>query len=167
MDKAAGDYMRKLVLILITSAVLLLQGCGFHLRGKVELPPVLDTVYVEGADPDLVNDLKDSLDFSGAAVVYSASAATSAILVESRYDREVRTLNSRGVATGYLLRYDARFVVVSPEGESRYESRIISIKRNFDFNPEQVLQKEEEEDFLREKMREEIVQRIMRQLSTI
>ncbi len=159
--------MRKLALFLILTTAVSLAGCGFHLRGKVELSPAMQRVYVEGPDPQLIDDLKSALDFSGATVVSSAEASSSAVLLDSRYERVVRTLNARGVATGYVLRYDARFRVVSPEGERRYESPVITLKRNFDFDATQVLQKEDEEDFLREDMRKQIVQRIMRQLSAI
>jgi len=159
--------MRKPALLILVSVALLLQGCGFKLRGKVELAPVLESVYVEGRDPDLVSELKDSLEFSGAQIVQSADAGTSAILLDSRYEREVRTLDARGLATGYELRYDARFAVVTPEGQQIYRSPVITLKRPFDFDATQVLQKESEEEFLIEEMRSQIVQRMMRQLSSI
>ncbi len=159
--------MRKLALLMTLSAALFAAGCGFHLRGKVELSPELMNVYVEGSDPELVNDLKDSLDFSGATVVSSPASATSAVVLESRYERVVRTLDSRGLATGYVLRYDARFRVISSEGERLHESGVITLKRNFDFDATQVLQKESEEEFLREDMREQLIQQVMRQLSAI
>ncbi len=159
--------MRKLALILTLGAALLAAGCGFHLRGKVELSPQLQSVYVEGSDPLMVSDLKQSLDFSGANVVTAPEGATAAVLLDSRYERVVRTLNARGLATGYVLRYDARFRVVSRDGEQLYESPTITLKRNFDFDANEVLQKEGEEEFLKEDMRKQIVQRMMRQLSAI
>ncbi|MCZ7600231.1 MAG: hypothetical protein M5U09_24345 [Gammaproteobacteria bacterium] len=57
---------------------------------------MLESVCVEGRDPDLVSELKDSLEFSGAQIVESADAGTSAILLDSRHEREVRTLDARG-----------------------------------------------------------------------
>lgn len=159
--------MRKLALLMTLGAFLMLQGCGFQLRGKVDLSPTLGSVYVEGADPDLVADIKQALDFSGATLVSSAEAAESALLIDSRYERAVRTLDSRGIATGYVLRYDVRFAVMGTEGERRFQSSVISLRRNFDFDSVQVLQMESEEEFLREDMRKQIVQRVMRQLSAI
>lgn len=159
--------MRKLALLLTLGALLVLQGCGFHLRGKVELSPAMERVYIEGADPVLISELKRALEFSGASMVNSAESATSAVVVDSRYVRDVRTLDSRGLATGYRLRYDVRFTVYDPQGEQRYQSPIISLQRNFDFDATQLLQKEGEEEFLKEDMREQIVQRMLRQLSTI
>jgi LPS-assembly lipoprotein len=164
---SAGEQMRKLALITILGAVLVLQGCGFQLRGKVQLSPDLENVFVEGADPELVSDIKRSLDFSGARLASTAEAASSVLLIDSRYERQVRTLDSRGIATGYVLRYDVRFVVLGAEGERRHQSSVISLRRNLDFDATQVLQKEGEEEFLREDMRKQIVQRVMRQLSAI
>ena len=159
--------MRKLAFLLTLSATLIAAGCGFHLRGKVELSPALERVYLEGADPQMINDLKQSLDFSGATIVDQPDSATAAVLLDSRYERVVRNLNARGLATGYVLRYDARFRVVSREGEQLHESPTITLRRNFDYDSTQVLQKEGEEEFLKEDMRKQIVQRIMRQLAAI
>jgi LPS-assembly lipoprotein len=159
--------MRKLALLLILSSVLLVQGCGFKLRGQVDLPPALQSVYVDGPDPVLVDDLKRSLDFSGAQIVSSPEVASAAVLLDSRYERVVRTLDARGVATGYVLRYDARFRVVDASGEQLQQSQVITLRRNFDFSADELLQKEGEEEFLKSDMRSQIVQRVLRQLSSM
>ncbi len=159
--------MRKLALLFILSGALLLQGCGYHLRGKIELPPSMASVFVEGADLEMVSELKRALEFNGVNIVSDISAAKSSVLIDSRYKRKVRTLDSRGVATGYVLKYDVRFNVVNADGNKVHESPIISKKRNFDFDATQVLQQAREEEFLKEDMRTQIIQSIMRQLSTV
>ncbi|MFT5113712.1 MAG: LPS-assembly lipoprotein [Parasphingorhabdus sp.] len=163
----SGEIMRKLVILALVLAVAMLQGCGFKLRGKVELSPMLSDVYIDASDLDISTDLKKSLRFSGANILSGQSAARSIILVDSRYERVVSALDSRGLATGYVLRYEVRFKVVDSNGEDLYESPIISQRRNFDFNAEQLLEKEGEEDFLKKDMRKELVQQIMRQISAI
>ena len=159
--------MRKLTILMTVMAIVMLQGCGFKLRGKVDLSPALSDVYIESRDLDVMADLRKSLQFSGANVVSSQSVASSIILVDTRYEREVRTLDARGLATSYVLRYDVRFKVVSSSGEDIYESPILRQRRNFNFDASQLLEKEDEEEFLKRDMRKELVQQIMRQISAL
>ena len=91
--------MRKLALMVIVGSSLLLQGCGFHLRGTVTLPEVASNVYVSGNDFDLVTDLKDGLDTNGARINESETAADSSIIIESEFQRKIRTLDNRGIAS--------------------------------------------------------------------
>ena len=159
--------MRKLVILASVLAIAMLQGCGFKLRGKVELAPMLSDVFVEATDLDISSDIKKSLKFSGANVLASEASASSILLVDSRYEREVRNLDSRGLATSYILRYEVRFKVVDSSGEDVYVSPIIRQRRNFDFSASELLEKEDEEEFLKKDMRKELVQQIMRQISAI
>jgi LPS-assembly lipoprotein len=162
-----GDLMHRLAMILLVGGALLLQGCGFHLRGKVELSPALSNVYVDGPDLEMVTDMKDALAFNGVQIAQSAESASAVIRLNSEYERVVRTTDSRGLATGYVLRYRVRFQVVDAEGEELHKSAPIRMSRDFNFDATQVLQKEGEEEFLKEDMRKQIIQNIMRQLASI
>lgn len=159
--------MRKLIILASVIAIAMLQGCGFKLRGKVELSPTLTDIYIDSTDLDISVGLEKSLSFSGANVVSGQGAANSIILLDSRYEREVRTLDSRGLATSYVLRYKVRFKVVDAEGNDVYESPILRQRRDFNFSAAQLLEKEGEEEFLKKDMRNELVQQIMRQISAI
>ena len=156
--------MRKLALLVVISAALLLQGCGFHLRGKVVLPEAVENVFVEGSDFDLVADFKDMLDFNGASVHDDAAGAASLMNIESEYKREVRTVDGRGIATAYTLVYRARVTVTGQDDEEIFKSDIIQQRRDFDYTADQALEKEDEEEFLMAEMRREIAQRILTQL---
>ena len=82
------------------------------------------------------------------------------------FERQVLTIDERGKVTGYRLIYRVAFKVTTATGESLRTSTAIS-RRDFNFDPDLVLQKEIEENALREDMVIEITQTIMRQLSTI
>jgi LPS-assembly lipoprotein len=155
---------RALILILIVVA--LVTGCGFKLRGQLPLPEQLQVITVQGTDREVREEMIDALRATGAEVVDEGSEAAVLDLYRVEFTRNVRTIDTRGKVTGYVLRYDVSYRVTNPEGEE-LRSTTMALQRDYNFDPEQVLQAEREEDSLREDMIEELTQRIMRQLVTI
>lgn len=146
----------------------LISGCGFHLRGKVPLSDKLATVYVDGDNRQLVEALKKGLRFAGAEVATEPTEATAVLdLVEANYERKVRTVDSRGLATRYQLFYTVVFEVRDSSGETLLAQSRLRQDRDLEFDSTQLLQKVNEEEFLREDMETELVQQILRQLATV
>jgi len=157
----------RFVLTFLLSASLL-TGCGFHLRGKVIIPPQLSTMYVTGGDAQLVIKIEQALRDNGVTIVRSGDVAT-AVLKLNRVNstRTVSTLDARGRATGYVLNYSVRFTVADKEGKTLLKQSAVSLNRDFNFDSTQVLQKEGEQEFLVDDMRDEATQRILSKLGRI
>lgn len=156
---------RALIQILVAAA--LVTGCGFHLRGKLPLSQQLQVIAVSSTDGEFRDEVVDALQASGAEVVEDETVARSILdLYDVKFDRKVRTIDTRGKVTGYVLRYDVRYRVMNQEGDELRDTRL-ALQRDYNFEPDQVLQAEKEEESLREDMIEELTQRIMRQLVTI
>ncbi len=153
-------------LIQVLVAVSLVTGCGFHLRGQLPLPEQLKVIAVTGMDGEFNEEMIDALETSGAQVVDEAEARSLLDLYNVEFSRTVRTIDTRGKVTGYILRYDVSYRVVDDEGEELRDTTM-ALQRDYNFDPEQVLQAEQEEESLREDMVGEMVQRIMRQLVTV
>lgn len=154
-------------LIQILAAAALLSGCGFHLRGNLPLPEQLKVIAVSSENRDVKDEMVKALETSGAQVVDDLAAASAVLdMYDVKFDRKVRTIDTRGKVTGYTLRYDVSYRVVNQEGKE-LRSTHLAIQRDYNFDPNQVLQAEEEENSLREDMLTELTQRIMRQLVTI
>ncbi len=100
--------MRTLTAILLSA---LLAGCGFHLRGQVELAPIMSAPWVTGQNQTLVVDLRNALRQSGAHPVKDAASATVIIdLATVDYTRSVTSVDSKGTATGYTLEYQVLYL---------------------------------------------------------
>lgn len=153
-------------LIMSVAAAALVAGCGFHLRGQLPLPEQLKVIAVTGTNQDFMDEMVDALEASGAEVVDEAAARSVLELYDVQFNRNVRTIDTRGKVTGYNLRYDISYRVVDEEGQELRDTTL-SLRRDYNFEPEQVLQAEEEEESLRENMVEALIRRIMRQLVTI
>lgn len=151
------------VLVLST----LLAACGFHLRGQLPIPESISVIAVKSDEKDLHRRMVDALSFSGATVVGSSADALAVLdLRNVRYERSVRTIDDRGKVNGYMLIYNVQFSVVTAEGETLRDSTASS-RRDFNFDPDLVLQAEIEEESLREDMLTDLAQQIMRQIATI
>lgn len=156
---------RALILLGVTAA--LASGCGFHLRGSVPLSDQLKIIAVSIPDREVRDEMVSALESADAEVVDDPTLARAVLdMYEVDYNRTVRTIDTRGKVTGYVLRYDIRYRVVNADGEQLRETRL-ALQRDFNFDPNQVLQAEREEESLREDMVKELAQRIMRQLVTI
>jgi len=159
---------RLILIVTITVLFAALSGCGFALRGKVNLPAELDSVLITGSDREMMSLLEDSLESSGASIVDSENDATAVLdLVNSEFTRELRTSDANGRATSYTLRYEVDYDVRKSNGEEIQINQSISQIRVLQYDPLQELQSEEESEFLEEEMQKEIVLQLLRRLSRI
>jgi len=157
--------MRRTVYLLLMGTVLL-SACGFHLRGNISLPPSMETVRITSPDGDLRTYLADALDFSGATVT-EGDAGALVDVVDVRFERRVRTVDNRGLATSYTLHYAVDFRVKDASGATLLDTATINQRRDFNFDSTQVLQKTHEADFLRDDMRRAAAQQILRRIGTV
>lgn len=146
----------------------LMQGCGFHLRGKVNLPPSLSEPYVSSTDADLKAQVEDMLRFSGSKPMTGPNGATAVIkLFDVQYQRLVRTVDARGKATSYVLSYKASYSATDNAGKALVAPQSVSEQRDYNFSASEVLAKEGEETFLRQDMERDAAQQIVRQLAAV
>ena len=156
--------------ILVSVFVLLLAGCGFRLVGSGELAPELKTVYVEMplgyrvSEPPLVTTLRARLTRRGAEVV-SRAERSEVVLRLSGLDerRETLSIGADGKALEYRLsiavRYDLLRVALLPGGN-------LTVSRDYSFQLDQILQKELEEQRLREYLQNELAELVLLRLET-
>ncbi len=161
-------------LALLSIAVLLasLAGCGFHLRGSVELPPAARKVYFSGIarDSALGVALERQVLRNGGQVLAAAPTAVAALGIAVRRNetrRNVLSVDASGKASEYELSYIVHFQILSPGGEALTgEQRILQVRDLF-FDASNVLAKSDEENQLRAEMVEAAAAQILRQLVAV
>lgn len=159
---------RAVVILLVLA--MLLASCGFHLRGKIQLPAVFSATHVKGADLSLVNDIKRALRGAGGAIVDEKAEATVSIeLLRVKYSRAVRSINKQGIAVGYELQYEVNYRVSGLAKVRLVPDVRIVLKRTLDYGDKkmQILQKGIEENLLKQEMRDEIVRQVIARLASI
>ncbi|OUR64212.1 hypothetical protein A9Q79_07160 [Methylophaga sp. 42_25_T18] len=160
-------YLSKLVLSFM---FVVLVGCGFHLRGAANLPDSLKTIYVQGVDlkRDLGRELKMALTRNGVDVVsdYQNGAAVLTIL-ENKMERRVLSVGGDAKVSEYELFGTLKFSITDDQGQALTEPQQVQAIRDYQFDQDQVLGKDEEESVLREKVNQQLVQSILRRLSVL
>ncbi len=157
--------MKRLTAVLL--GVMLLAGCGFHLRGAREfsLPSSLAVLRVRMPSsglkyPGLVLVVRRALEDRGVQVVDHRKAPT--LLLEGEtLNPVIVTINSNGGASAYLLDYAVTFSVVGPRGRVLMAPRTVRVQREYSFDPRYVLAMAREEAYLKRRMRRAAARQIV------
>jgi len=153
-------------LVLVFALGLTLTACGFHLRGNIPLSDSIKNMYIVA--PDFKDQLESVLLRAGAQLAPTKGAADVVLRVtDASSDRIVGTLDERGKANSYNLRFNVAYTLQDLEGLAIRPNTTVSENRRYDFNPEAVLESESEEAELLESMEQDAALRIVRQLSVI
>ncbi len=148
-------------------AVASLTGCGFQLRGTVEIPPDLSPAYVAGGG-GTANFLRHSFESHGRTLAASAAEARLIIRVPTE-DRSIRVMsvNREGKVIAQELGLRVRFEATAPDGTVKLAAQDIRLVRDF-VNPDtEVLGKQLEADLIFEDMQHEAAERILQRLRTV
>lgn len=161
--------MRLLLSLLL---VLPLAACGFKLIGAGGLPPELDAVYVDMAlgyevsEPEVETALRSKLVRRGAKIVAKAEPAVTQIRLSSLEERrETLSIGGDGKALEYRLVIGVRYELLR-DGRLLLPADRISVSRDYSFQLDQILQKELEEQQLREYIQNELAELVLLRIST-
>ncbi|MCW8890035.1 MAG: LPS assembly lipoprotein LptE [Sedimenticola sp.] len=161
-----GIQSRHLALLIIAVS-LLLQGCGFQLRGSTNLPSTIGPLYIQGVGEYeiLGRELSQMIAFSDIEVVKNAQAATSVLNITKRAsDRRVISVDGNGNVAEYELHEAANFSLTDRQGKALVKDQQVSITGTYLNSETEVLGKQREEGELRKEMQRDLAAQIMRRL---
>lgn len=145
--------------------LLSLAGCGFHLRGAIDIPPDLSPLYIQSGG--LVGDAIDGhLAGSGVRLtdVPTEAGMILRVLSQSRSSRVV-ALDVNGKALAYVLTYRVSFEAQDAAGKVLLPKQAITLDRTFDDNPDvAVLGKELESDIIYEDLASDAADQVLLRL---
>jgi len=159
---------RRSALSALTLVLVLLQGCGFQLRGTFDVPPQMDPTYIQAPQGDpLARQLREALRTADVEVVDAPDQASAVLrLLKQDQSRRVRAVNQRGKVIDYELTYKVSFDVQDAEGEELVPSQVITLVRTQVDPGVEVLGKQEEQALFYSDMQREAVGRILRRVKT-
>jgi LPS-assembly lipoprotein len=155
----------------VVAALLLmlsLAGCGFTLRGSVDLPPQLRTLQIESPVPnsELVREVSRMLRNNSVALTDKPNDDIWRLGIGTEQVRErVLSVNANARAGEYEVTMDVAAQlrrgtqVVGPE--------TLSVSRVYLADPENAVAKNEEAELIRSEMRRELAQQVLRRLQSI
>jgi len=129
--------------------LLVTTGCGFHLRGAVDIPPDLSPLYIQSGG--VIGEAIESR-LTGSAVTLTNDPTKAGmvlrILSQSRSSRVV-ALDINGKALAFQLAYLVSFDARDAAGDVLVPQQSLELNRTFDDNPDvAVLGKELESDII-------------------
>lgn len=144
-----------------------LAACGWHLRGSLQLPAGLDSVYIasEGDSQELARSLRQLLEANDVAVQGTPAAAPLHInLHDYEEERRVVAIGDNTLVTEYELTSEALVSIAERDGELLLPETRLSISRSYRFDQNNVLAMDEEERLIQEEIRRDLVQQMLRHL---
>ncbi len=140
----------------------MLVGCGYHLRGSIELPPDLKNMYVFGASTPLQTELRALMKASKGYIVSSPNDAgiVVKVLKEDMRNR-VLTIGSTGKSSETELEYFMRFQFYDSKENALMDEQVIEMSREFFNDQTAVLAKGNEEQLIRNEMYKQVARMIL------
>jgi LPS-assembly lipoprotein len=158
-----------LALTLALGAALGLAGCGFHLQGHTPLPPQFKVSYVDAHDrqSDFVQGLRSALLVNGVVLTEDTTAATATVhVLDDKHVQRVLSVSPDNLPREYELTYTVRFSVTAGDKELLAPQEVAST-REYSFTVTELLAKENEEAILQAALAHDLVDVVMRRLSSL
>ncbi len=153
-------------LYLITLLLAVLSACGFHLRGPSDIP--FKSVSIEGNTLVISRDLKKSLETSNIAILQSPSDAELRLeLVGEENEKRILSLAGTGTVNEYELYYRIHYRTKLAGQDTWSDVYTIESRRDYTYSDATLLAKQTEEQKLNENMQEDVLNGLMRRLSSL
>lgn len=154
----------------VLALMVLLAGCGFHLRDALLLPPGLGQVRVQASDPDgpLAQQLQQALQRAGASVAApdDEDAATLRIISERLGDTSI-SVDQFGRSQEFTLRYAVIFDLRRDDDTDLVPQQAIELSRDYVSVPTSSAGTEGERELLVRELRREMVSSILRRIDAV
>jgi len=140
-----------------------LSACGFHLRGEFTVPPLLQPIAVVSTVPTLEDRVTAGIERMG--VVVSPDAPMQIHITREIITRQTSTVDRLAKAAEYTLFYELNFQLMYASGVPAQPEHSIRLRRTYQFDNTRIVGKFDEEETLKEDMRQQAVAQLVTQLA--
>ena len=168
MTIALNHKPSQLITLLIIIVPLLINACGFHLRGSVDFNFSSIQIQSEAAD-HVAQEVERILLAEGVQIASSTEQAQAVLFLRNeKTDKRVLTVSSiSGKLEEVELNFRVTMEVRQPDDTVLLSEQVISLLRDYSFDDQAVLAMAAEEEVLREEMFRDVVAQIIRRLQVI
>lgn len=150
------------------AVLVLLAGCGFHVRGNYRLPDTIGAVFIDvpGYDYDLRHRLQRELGSRGVRLVDDATAADSTLRISNpEFKSRVLSVGIDARVRERELRYTLSFEMRRRDGSLLVKPETVELFRDVTYDETNVLGSQSEAANGRLELQDQAVQQIMRRLT--
>ena len=158
-------HLQSVLLILFIAS---LTGCGFQLKQSAAIPASFGPVSISGIAPysSLFKSMRNAMRQSSVEVISESDSANHKILIKNaRSDRRVLSVDSDGKAAEYELTQSLTFSVTDSSNNVLIEPQKLSVNYFYTSSRNDVLSDNTEEDDLKLRMENNLVDRMLRIIS--
>ncbi|RDH89696.1 MAG: hypothetical protein DIZ77_14875 [endosymbiont of Seepiophila jonesi] len=150
----------------LLSILLIVSGCGFHLKGHHQATLNMNGLFVENAEnrQSLAGVLQRDLRASGVALAADAAAAKNRLSLTEAFKYRVLSVDENGKALEYELRLKSDFSVVDREGKAALLEQYLELVRELIYSGTDELGRRNEAKLVRGDMRTDMADQIVRRL---
>ncbi|MEN8214246.1 MAG: LPS assembly lipoprotein LptE [Pseudomonadota bacterium] len=155
------------IFVNLISVLILLNGCGFHLRSAQTLPEHLNPLYIQGLErySQLNRTLRHTFVAADIRIAANKSGAASILTVRDHgQTRRVITVDNTGKATEYSLTRKLTVKLADSSGNTLVDDRTVGVERDWIDVGKDGLAGRVEEQQLQQNMRRDLALSILRVL---
>jgi len=148
------------------TVLLLLVGCGFHLKGYHQASPNLDGLFiVQMDDGGLVREIRQQLLVSGVKLAATAEQSKNLLrILQEQFSQRVISVDANGKVLEYELLMQASFSVAATGDPEPPTPRRLELTRQLTFSGTDELGRRNEAELMRSDMQTDMASQIIRQL---
>jgi LPS-assembly lipoprotein len=156
--------MKRQLELLIVVLLLILSACGFHLRGNLAFPPDFQHLYVK-LPPDHKSfkyKLKDKLrSFRVQPHASLQHTCYQLVIDELKFNRQIANISSSTTPRQFQLSYTVFYHFLSPQGDLLIPKAFLIANRLVSMNNERLLGSNYEQDFFKDEMEDELINKLL------
>lgn len=160
--------MIQLRILLIIIISVMSAGCGFRLRGSIDIPAWFNNVAIvnQGVHRDLVTTLKDQIQAYHIHVLPDVQGATYLlILLRDSSQQQISSISASTTPRQYQLLYTVYYKVIKASGEPIVPEGQVTVTRQLTVNNDRILGSDSEESTTYSEMRRDAAMQIMNRVS--
>lgn len=164
-----NTVQQRLMMLVLSCAVLITAGCGFNLRGVTQIPQELRFLELNSNDlyGPITRAIYKELKQNGVTIIEGTAdqSIPSLRIINSNESRETVSIFQDGKTAEYQLIMIIDGQILLPDKDIySFRSKVF---RTFFDNPLTALAKDAEQDIIRQEMREQLAQQVIRKLLTV
>jgi len=158
-----------LYVLIALPVFLVLQGCGFHLRGSASLPFDLAPIQMTGleAGHPLVQSFREQIRYLQEDNADPKNIKTQVNITYEQWRKRPLSTGGDGRALEYELNYQIKFIVYDRAGKTLLPEQLVRVTRDYGFDASVALAKNVEEGMIKSDLYQETSLNILQRLASI